>query len=338
MVMMISTSQEAWETLEASFASQSSARVMQICTTLSKIKKHDFPNADTFFNKVKSLADVLRSIGQSLRPEEFNQFLLAGLDGDYDALADRISAHDPLPIRDVYSQLLNTEQRVEARRAELGADIHSANYTSRATGGCAPTYQPQPPALLQQWISQGNSAPGGRPQGSALPPAPRQQGQQGGQQGGLAQTSVSGHRFYVSFVDAYSHFTWLYLLKHKSDVFVVFLQFQQHVERLLKKNIIHVQSDWGGEYLKLNKFFADIVISHRVSCPHTHQQNGTAERKHRHIVETGLTLLAHVSVPFWFWSDVFLTACFLINRLPSRVIDMQTPIERLFGNTRLYTL
>jgi histone deacetylase 1/2 len=72
---------------------------------------------------------------------------------------------------------------------------------------------------------------------------------------GPAQTSVSGHQFYVSFVDAYSRFTWLYLLKHKSDVFQVFLQFQQHVEHLLNKKIIHVQSDWGGEYHRLNKFF-----------------------------------------------------------------------------------
>jgi hypothetical protein len=106
MVMMIPTSQEAWETLEASFASKSSARVMQIRTALGKIKKQDFPNATAFFNRVKSLADVLSSIGQPLRPKEFNQFLLGGLDVDYDALADRISAHpayDPLPIRDVYA-------------------------------------------------------------------------------------------------------------------------------------------------------------------------------------------------------------------------------------------
>jgi histone deacetylase 1/2 len=154
---------------------------------------------------------------------------------------------------------------------------------------------------------------------------------------GPAQVSVSGHQFYVSFVDAYSLFTWLYLLKHKSNVFQIFLQFQQHVERLLNKKIIHVQSDWGDEYHRLNKFFADIGISHRVSCPHTHQQNGTAERKHRHIVETGLTLLAHASVPYRFWSDAFSTACFLINRLPSRVIDMQTPLERLLGETPDYT-
>jgi histone deacetylase 1/2 len=152
-----------------------------------------------------------------------------------------------------------------------------------------------------------------------------------------AQTSTSGHRYYVSFIDGYSRFTWIYLLKHKSDVFHIFLAFQKHVERLLNHKIIHVQSDWGGEYLKLNKFFDDIGISHRVSCPHTHQQNGRAERKHRHLVETGLTLLAHASMPFRFWSDAFVTASFLINRTPSRVSNMQTPLERLLGEKPDYT-
>jgi histone deacetylase 1/2 len=154
---------------------------------------------------------------------------------------------------------------------------------------------------------------------------------------GPAQTSTSGHSYYVSFIDGYSRFTWIYLLKHKSDVFHIFLAFQKHVERLLNHKIIHVQSDWGGEYLKLNKFFDDIGISHRVSCPHTHQQNGRAERKHRHLVETGLTLLAHASMPFRFWSDAFVTASFLINRTPSRVINMQTPLERLLGEKPDYT-
>ena len=63
---------------------------------------------------------------------------------------------------------------------------------------------------------------------------------------GHAQTSVSGHNYYVSFIDAYSRFTWLYLIKKKYDVFDVFIQFQAHVERLLRQKIIHVQSDWGG--------------------------------------------------------------------------------------------
>jgi histone deacetylase 1/2 len=48
---------------------------------------------------------------------------------------------------------------------------------------------------------------------------------------GPAQMSISGHNYYVSFIDAYSRFTWLYLIKRKSDVFDIFIQFQAHTRR-----------------------------------------------------------------------------------------------------------
>jgi hypothetical protein len=57
-----------------------------------------------------------------------------------------------------------------------------------------------------------------------------------------------------------------------------------------------MQTDWGDEYERLNSFFHTIGITHRVSCPHMHQQNGVAEQKHRHIVEMGLSLLANASM------------------------------------------
>jgi histone deacetylase 1/2 len=50
------------------------------------------------------------------------------------------------------------------------------------------------------------------------------------------------------------------------------------VSFLLK--IKSVQTDWGGEYRKLNKFFQTISIHHRLICPHTHEQNDTVERRH----------------------------------------------------------
>lgn len=66
-----------------------------------------------------------------------------------------------------------------------------------------------------------------------------------------------------------------------------------------------------------------------MSCPHAHQQNGATERKHRHIVEVGLTILAHAAMPLKFWDEAFSTAVYLINRLPSKVIASETPHERL---------
>jgi histone deacetylase 1/2 len=64
-----------------------------------------------------------------------------------------------------------------------------------------------------------------------------------------------------------------------------------------------------------------------VSCPHAHQQNGSAERKHRHIVEVGLALLANASMPLKYWDEAFLTATFLINLLPSKVIEIRCGVR-----------
>jgi histone deacetylase 1/2 len=129
---------------------------------------------------------------------------------------------------------------------------------------------------------------------------------------GPAPTSVGKNNFYVGFIDDYSKFTWIYLLRHKSEVFLRFRDFQNLVERLFDRKILVVQTDWGGEYQKLNSFFQHIGISHHVSCPYAHQQNGSAERKHRHIVEVGLSLLAQASMALKFWDEAFIT-----DRLPS---------------------
>jgi hypothetical protein len=108
---------------------------------------------------------------------------------------------------------------------------------------------------------------------------------------GPAPTSVGRNNYYVSFIDDYSKSTWVYFLHHKSKVFERFCDFQNLVERQFDRKILAIQIDWGGEYQSLNSFFQCVGIAHHVSCPHAHQHNGLAERKHRHIVEVGLSLL-----------------------------------------------
>ena len=69
------------------------------------------------------------------------------------------------------------------------------------------------------------------------------------------------------------------------------------VERQFSRKIKSIKTDWGGEFCKLNSFFQTIGIHHRLMCPHTHEQNDNVERPHRHIIETGLTLLGQCSAP-----------------------------------------
>ena len=140
-----------------------------------------------------------------------------------------------------------------------------------------------------------------------------------------------GFQYYVSFLDDYSWYTWIYLIKRKYDVEQVFYNFQKHVEHLLNAKILTIQYDWSGEYHKLHNYFQQTGIILRVSCPHTSQQNGIAERKHRHIVETSLALLAKSSLALCFWDESFLTTSYLINCMPSRTIHNSTPITRLLN-------
>ena len=85
-------------------------------------------------------------------------------------------------------------------------------------------------------------------------------------------------------------------------------------------------------------FISQHGILHQSSCAHTPQQNEIAERKNRHLIETARTLLFHYHVPFRFWGDVVLTACYLINRMPSSVLHDQIPHSLLFPDQPLYFL
>jgi hypothetical protein len=95
----------------------------------------------------------------------------------------------------------------------------------------------------------------------------------------------------------------LSLLMHTQNMFGIILllsslmftlffnQFQTLIEHQFSLKIKSVQTNWGGECRKLSTFFKTIGIQHCMICPHTHEQNDIVERRHKHIVETCLTLI-----------------------------------------------
>jgi hypothetical protein len=93
----------------------------------------------------------------------------------------------------------------------------------------------------------------------------------------------------------------------------------------------------GGEYERLHSLFRQVGITHHVSCPYAQQQNGVAERKHRHIVEMGLSLLATADMPLKYWDEAFLAATYLINRTPTKLLNFDTPLHMLVGATLDYS-
>lgn len=91
-----------------------------------------------------------------------------------------------------------------------------------------------------------------------------------------------------------------------------------------------------GEYRPLQPVLESLGIEFRHPCPYTHQQNEKSKRKHRHISELGITLLASANLPQKIWRDAFVTAVYLINRLPTPSLQNVTPFQVLFKTSPDY--
>lgn len=144
-------------------------------------------------------------------------------------------------------------------------------------------------------------------------------------------TTSSGARWFVTFVDDCSRMTWVYLLKNKSEVYRVFRIFHAMIKTQYSADIRILRSDNGGEYVnhEFQTYFTDHGLRHETSCSQTPQQNGVAERKNRHLLETARALLIGANMPQLFWDSAVTTAVHLINRLPSKILKFRTPLQEL---------
>ena len=72
--------------------------------------------------------------------------------------------------------------------------------------------------------------------------------------------SRGGFSYYVCFVDDFSRYTWLYLMRSRSDVLSIYRQFTEMVHTQFGKRIKVLRSDGAREYL--STAFRDLLSSH----------------------------------------------------------------------------
>ncbi|KAI5350983.1 hypothetical protein L3X38_003874 [Prunus dulcis] len=84
-----------------------------------------------------------------------------------------------------------------------------------------------------------------------------------------------------------------------------------------------------GEYVinTLTCFFRAQGISHQTTTHFTPQKNGVSEMKNRHLLEVARSLILDMSVPHHLWGHAVLSAAYLVDRTPSRVLDFRTSYD-----------
>ena len=135
-------------------------------------------------------------------------------------------------------------------------------------------------------------------------------------------------------VDDYSRYTWVHIVTYKHEVQEVFKRFSSRASTNFGVKIKHIRSDNGTEFKNsgLDDYLDELGITHELSAPYTHQQNGVVERKNRTLVAMARTMLDEYKTPRRFWIEAIDTECHIINRViftnSSRRLPMNSSLTR----------
>lgn len=147
--------------------------------------------------------------------------------------------------------------------------------------------------------------------------------------GKMGTQSLSGGEYFLTFIDDKTRYVWVYILKHKDEVFKKFLEWKIMAEKSTGKKLKVLRSDNGGEYVskEFGSYLRSEGVRHERTIPKTPQQNGVAERLNRTLVEKVRSMLADAKLSHTFWAEALSTAVYLCNRSPTKAVEQMTPYE-----------
>lgn len=146
--------------------------------------------------------------------------------------------------------------------------------------------------------------------------------------GPFSVPTPEGYKYFLTIVDDHTRVTWVYLLRTKSEVLQVFPHFITMVEKQYQTSVKGVRSD-NAQELKFTDLYKAKGIQAFHSCPETPQQNSVVERKHQHILNVARSVMFQSHLPLEYWGDCILTEVFLINRLPTPLLQNKSPFQLL---------
>ena len=153
--------------------------------------------------------------------------------------------------------------------------------------------------------------------------------------GPLETPSLGGSQYFITFIDDFSKWTVVYMMKKKSDSLKCFEKFHNIAQTHTGGSKIKVlRTDNGGEYISaaFKSYLEQHGITHHTTIPYTPQQNGVAERMNRTLIDLVRSMLHAKNMDKKFWAEALNTAVYIRNRAISRALpDCTTPYQRWHG-------
>lgn len=150
--------------------------------------------------------------------------------------------------------------------------------------------------------------------------------------GAMQTATPSGKKYMVTFIDDFSKYTVVELLREKSETFEKFKEYVEMCKTMFNSKPKFIRTDRGGEYMDNDfiKYMKAEGIQYNRTAPSTPQQNGVAERKNRTLIEMARCMLIESGMAKTFWGEAVIMANYIQNRLPWKNLE-KTPYEIWFG-------
>lgn len=147
--------------------------------------------------------------------------------------------------------------------------------------------------------------------------------------GPIEPTTWDGSKYFITFLDDYTHFTSVYLMKGKYEVAEIVKEFVIQNEVKWNLKVHKLRCDNGGEYVNSNlqNWCKEKGVILDYTVPYSPQLNGKAERLNRTLMDRARALIFDTKENKTMWGEAIRVAAYLTNRSPSDTIDV-TPVEK----------
>lgn len=154
--------------------------------------------------------------------------------------------------------------------------------------------------------------------------------------GPITPSTFDNKNYFVTFIGEFTHYTTVYLMSNKSDVFAFLKDFVAKSENHFNMKIAYLYCDNGKEYIsnEAKAYCAEKGIQYHLTVPHTPQQNSIAERMNRTLVEKARSMIYGAKLNKELWGEAILTATYLLNSSPTKAISLKKTPYELWHNKR----
>ena len=135
--------------------------------------------------------------------------------------------------------------------------------------------------------------------------------------GPMQKMTQDGYHYFMTFIDGYSQYIKVKLLKTKDKAKEKLMALIEHAEVEMGEWVNYFWSDGGSEYSSgwFAKYLKLKGIHHKFTNPDTPQENGVAEHANRILIHTAQMMLFESSLPRSFWGYTILYTTHILNRV-----------------------